>query len=389
MDKGAAIGEVFQRIFGAGDRIVIVEAPGRVNLIGEHTDYNEGFVLPIAINFKMRMAARSRPDSVIKIYSGDYQQTSVFSLDDPVVVDASRPWSNYPRGVVWALREAGFKLQGFEMAFDGDLPQGAGLSSSAALEIATAVMLKELFGFQMSAAELVLLCQRAENEFVGMKCGIMDQFISLMGKADRALFLDCRSLDYQYVPLKLGDYRIVICHSGVKHSLVASEYNRRRQDCQAGVTVLQSRFNGVKALRDVNLEQLQQCADQMDETVYRRCRHVISENERVLQSLIALEQGNLEQFGKLMNESHDSQRDDFEVSCPEVDLLVDLARAVPKVLGARITGGGFGGCTVNLVAGEAIARFREEVVEAYRLRSGKIAQLFVCTPADGAKRLNV
>lgn len=385
MDKEARIEAVLERTFGTGGRIIHVEAPGRVNLIGEHTDYNEGFVLPMALNFKMRMAGRTRGDHLVRLYSSDYQQHVEFSLKEPIGFDRVGPWSNYPRGVIWALQAAGFEFGGFEMVFDGDVPQGAGLSSSAALEIATAVLIKELFGLQIAGAALAQLCQRAENEFVGMKCGIMDQFISLMGKAGQALFLDCRSLDYQYIPLDLGDYRMVICHSGVKHDLVTSEYNQRRHECQSGVAILQSRFTGIKALRDVTLDQLDQCTGLMPEIVYRRCRHVITENQRVLDSLDFLKQGKLNEFGRLMNASHDSQRDDFEVSCPEIDLLVELARAVPGVLGARITGGGYGGCTVNLVAGDALDRFEADVIASYRVRSGKTPQMFVCTPADGAK----
>jgi len=378
---------VLERAFGPGGRIVTARAPGRVNLIGEHTDYNGGFVLPMAIDAGLQFVGRLRPCREVRLRSADCAETDVLSLDLPIARSCERSWSNYPRGVLWALQEEGVALAGMDLAFGGNLPQGAGLSSSAALEVGTALVAQTLTGFAMERAHLALLCQRAENEFVGVKCGIMDQFVCLMGRAGHALFLDCRSLEIQHVPLRLGDHVVAICHSGVKHALVASEYNQRRRECSAGVEALRARFPSIAMLRDASREQLEACASSMSEPLYRRCRHVISENGRVLESAEALRRGDLARFGELMNASHESQRDDFEVSCREVDLLVDLARQVPGVLGARLTGGGFGGCTVNLVANDALDAFRRGVVAEYQHCTGITPRLFVSAPAGGAALL--
>ncbi len=376
---------IFAEKFGPAGRIVTAVAPGRVNLLGEHTDYNEGYVLPMAIEFQMQMAGRLRADATVNVYSVDFQQTAAFSVAEPLLRDAEHPWSNYIRGVLWAFQDAGYAIPGLDLAFGGDLPQGAGLSSSAALEISLAVLLQNLAGWSLEPAQVALLCQRAENEFVGMKCGVMDQFASIMSQTGHALFLDCRTLAFEHIPLEVGDYRILICHSGVKHELVASEYNLRRASCNAGVAVLQRYFPEVKALRDVTLEMLETYHLELDPTVFRRCFHIVTENRRVLEGIQTLRRGDLDRFGQLMNQSHDSQRDYYEVSCAEVDLLVDLARQVPGVLGARITGGGFGGCTVNLIHQDAIERFRQTVVNGYHQKTGIEPRLFVCAPGPGAR----
>jgi galactokinase len=376
--------DVLERVFGPGGRAVVARAPGRVNLIGEHTDYNGGFVLPMAIELGIAVAARLHAGREVRLHAADVGSTDAFSLDAPLTPSSEHAWANYPRGVLWALLRAGVELGGMELAFGGDLPQGAGLSSSAALETATALAAQALLGFELDRPRMALLCQEAENDFVGMKCGIMDQSVCLMGRAGHALFLDCRSLQREHVPLALGEQVIAICHSGVKHALVASEYNRRRAECGAGVEAVCARFPAVQALRDVTLEQLAACAPAMSAAVLRRCRHVVTEDARVLASAEALRRGDLARFGSLMNASHDSLRDDYEVSCPEVDLLVDLARAVPGVLGARITGGGFGGCTVNLAARSALEPFRREVMGEYRRRTGIAPRLWVSAAAAGA-----
>jgi galactokinase len=294
-------------------------------------------------------------------------------------------WSNYLKGVLWALKGAGVPLRGLDLAFRGNVPRGGGLSSSAALEVITALTALKLYGVTFEITKIALLCQKAENDFIGMKCGVMDQFASLAGSEGHALFLDCRTLAYDRIPLDLGGYRIVICHSGVKHELVTSEYNVRRQNCTDGVAILKKHFPEITALRNVTPEMLERYRSEMAPEIYRRCYHVITENERVLGSIEAMRRGDLERFGRLMNDSHDSQRDYFEVSCPEIDLLVDLARQAVGVLGARLTGGGFGGCTVNLVAADAIARFETEVAEAYRKQTGIEPKVFVSTPRAGAK----
>jgi galactokinase len=378
------IREVLTQAFGPGLDAVAVRAPGRVNLIGEHTDYNDGFVFPMAIGFGIDLAARLRDAPEVRVHAADLSRTVTVPLDRPLAPSRAEGWSNYPVGVLWALREQGVALRGVDLAFRGDVPQGAGLSSSAALEVATAVALKQLLGFSLAGPPLAKLCQHAENDFVGMKCGIMDQFISLMGKAAHALLIDCRSLSHELVPLALGEHVVAICHSGVKHALVDSEYNKRRAECAAGVEVIRRRFPEVRALRDVTPAQLAACAAELDPVVLRRCRHVVGECARTLESAAALRAGDLVRFGQLMNASHDSLRDDYAVSCKEVDLLVDLARELPGVLGARITGGGFGGCTVNLCPASAVQRFREEVLSRYQARTGIAARLFVSSAADGA-----
>ena len=359
-----------------------------MNLIGEHTDYNDGYVFPMAVDFWIVMAARLRTDALVKLYAVDYDQQVEFSLDQPISYDVTNRWSNYLRGVFFVLQETGIQLNGAEIVFQGDIPQGAGLSSSAALEVVTAMVLQKLNGFAKTRQDLALLCQRAENKFVGMNCGIMDQFIAMMSRSNHALFLDCRSLAYRQVPLELGNHRIVICQSGVKHNLVDSEYNRRRAECEAGVAILAKRYPGIEALRDVTLEQLDNCQKEMNETVNKRCRHVIAENERVLESMRVLTKGDVKSFGCLMNESHDSLRDLYEVSCPEIDLLVNLSRGVPGVLGSRITGGGFGGCTVNLVTTEACAEFTERVTGAYRKATGIEPHFYTSVATAGAMIIN-
>lgn len=379
--------DAFKSVFGNGAPQVIARAPGRVNLIGEHTDYNEGFVFPMALEFRILTAARQRSDRMVRIHSVDYQKTVEFSLDDPIGHDAENRWSNYPRGVFSVLLEQGIQLSGMDMVFTGDIPQGSGLSSSAALEVGVGITLQALNGFPMNGPELARLCQRAENTFVGMNCGIMDQFISMMGQKDHALFLDCRSLDYRLIPLELGQYRVVICHSGVKHSLVDSEYNKRRRECEAGVAVLSRKFPQIRTLRDATLDELEACRNELDSVVYRRCRHVITENHRVLQSIDSLSRNDLKTFGRLMNESHDSLRDDYQVSCSEIDLLVEFARNSKGVLGSRITGGGFGGCTVNLVLNSEIEEFSSRLTGYYQKETGITPHLYISTPAAGAEIL--
>jgi galactokinase len=377
--------DVLVKRFGPGAPAVTRRAPGRVNLIGEHTDYNDGYVLPMALEFAIQMAGRRRDAPEVRLHSVDFKESVTIPLGRTIEVDRAHPWSNYVRGVLWALERAGVALSGMDLAFGGDVPRGAGLSSSAAVEVATAEVARALLGFDLRGPRLARLCQEAENDFVGMKCGIMDQFISLMGKADHALFLDCRSLEHRLVPLELGEHVIAICHSGVSHSLVASEYNRRREECAAGVAVIRARFPEVQALRDVSLEQLAACGPDLPPVVARRCRHVVTECQRVLSSTEALQRGELARFGALMNASHDSLRDDYEVSCQEVDLLVSLARKVPGVLGARITGGGFGGCTVNLLTREAVHQLETDVLARYEREVGIVPRLFVTRAADGAQ----
>ncbi len=366
----------FRERFG-GEPERWARAPGRVNLIGEHTDYNDGFVLPMAIDRDIWIAFRPRPDRTVRLWSLDFAQASEFSLD-AVVRDPSASWSNYVRGVAWLLADRGVRLRGMDAAVQGTVPIGAGLSSSAALEVAAGLALLAAAGGDMPRAELALACQRAENEFVGNRCGIMDQFISALGRAGHALFLDCRSLDYRHVPLPAG-YRIVVANSMVRRALVDSAYNERRAQCEQAAQAL-----GVRALRDADEAMLESAKRHLPEVVYRRARHVVRENARVLQAVDAMRRGDAEAFGALMNASHASLRDDYEVSCRELDALVDIARRQSGCLGARMTGAGFGGCTVNLVEAGAVEAFVPALREGYRAATGLDAEIYVCDAADGA-----
>ncbi|MCC6444649.1 MAG: galactokinase [Armatimonadetes bacterium] len=376
------IREAFEKHFGFAPDAA-VRAPGRVNLIGEHTDYNDGFVLPVAIDFQVVMAVRPRAGRQVRLYSANFERESAFSLDN-IAPDRHEKWSDYVRGVALYLLEAGFSLGGMDAAIYGDVPIGSGLSSSAALEVAAATAFERLNGFRMDGAQKAKLCQKAENAFVGMNCGIMDQFISCLGQAEHALLIDCRSLGYEQVPLDLGGYRIVIGDTGKRRGLVDSEYNARRKECEEAAAFFAGLYPRVRALRDVTYEQYAKHADSLPSTVRKRAGHVVSENERVLRAVSALREGDLGAFGRLMDESHESLRDLYEVSCPELDVMVELARAVPGVPGSRMTGAGFGGCTVSLVSAESLDHFQKEVAAAYRARTGLEPKFYVCRACDGA-----
>ncbi|MGQ9730945.1 MAG: galactokinase [Candidatus Zipacnadales bacterium] len=359
---------------------LVAAAPGRVNLIGEHTDYNDGYVLPVAIDRIVVMAAVPRRDKRVRLWSVNFRQEAEFSLYE-IARDPQAPWSNYVRGVAWAFQKAGYRLCGMDAAIVGNVPIGAGLSSSAAIETVAAYVFERLGGFSLAGPQRARLCQQAENEFVGMRCGIMDQFISSLGQRGHALFIDCRDLHYHHVPLP-KDTAIVVCDTRVSRDLVSSAYNTRREECEQGAQLL-----GVRALRDVSLRTFQGKEMELPEPIRRRCRHVISENERVLRAMKALERGDLQAAGTLMNESHESLRDDYEVSCRELDVMVAAAQAVEGVYGARMTGAGFGGCTVNLVALEAVEAFCRRVAATYREVTGIEASVYVCMAADGVHEL--
>jgi galactokinase len=377
------LGERFTQLFDATPRIF--QAPGRVNLIGEHTDYNDGFVMPAAIGFCTRAAITPRQDRKLVVRSENFSEQLEFSLDD-LPEKGSGHWSDYVIGVAKTLSHSGAKLIGANLLIVGDIPQGAGLSSSASLEVAVGHALLDLAGDAIDLKQLALLCQKAENEFVGARCGIMDQFVSSHGQEGQALLLDCRSLEYSLLPL--GDEaRLVICNTMVRHSISGGEYNRRRAECETGVRYFATHLPGVRALRDVTAKDLTAYGRVLPETILRRCRHVINENSRVLQAATALERSDLETFGILMRESHISLREDFEVSCAELDLLVELAEQAPGVYGARMTGGGFGGCTINLVRKDCIAEFEERVGEGYLRSTGRAAEIYICSAADGVDRV--
>jgi galactokinase len=382
-NQAQELGQKFARLFGALPRVF--QAPGRVNLIGEHTDYNDGFVMPAAIGFCTRTAIAPRHDRKLVIRSENFAEQLEFDLDR-LPEERAGHWSDYVIGVARVLAQSGTKLLGADLLVEGDVPQGAGLSSSASIEVAVGDALLDLAGERIDLMKLALLCQKAENEFVGARCGIMDQFISTHGEDGKALMLDCRSLEYRR--LALGDEaRLVICNTMVRHSIAGGEYNRRRAECEAGVRYFTERIPGVRALRDVTASDLATYGKELPETIMRRCRHVISENSRVLQAATALESNDLETFGMLMRESHRSLRDDFEVSCSELDLMVELSGQTPGVYGSRMTGGGFGGCTINLVRHDCVALFKKSVGESYERATGRAPEIYVCSAASGVKRV--
>ena len=375
----------FRERFAAEPRIF--RAPGRVNLIGEHTDYNDGFVMPAAIDFSTWVAAGPRNDQKLHLWSQQYSQDFQISLDD-LAGPPRGHWSDYVRGMAAVLQTAGYKLRGANLLIDGQVPVGAGLSSSAALELSTGLALAAISGADVPRLELVKLSQRAENNYAGAMCGIMDQFIAGFGHTGNALMLDCRSLDYKLLPLS-DELRLVICNSMVKHDLAAGEYNTRRAECAEAVAVLQRSNPAVRALRDATMPMLDAARQQLSDVVYRRARHVITEDDRVQQAAAALTSHRLEEFGKLMFASHASLRDDYEVSAPELDTLVELASKHPKLIGARMTGGGFGGCTVNLVHADGVESFRTEIAQQYERATGRKPDVFVCTPAQGAEEISI
>ncbi len=370
----------FRRLFGGEPKVF--RAPGRVNLIGEHTDYNDGFVLPAALELATCAAVALRGDRTLRVHSLLMGETVAFDLDE-AEPKARKHWSDYVRGVAAVFEGAGHRLAGADLMIDSDVPLGAGLSSSAAIEVATGYALLTNSGLTVDRTRLALACQRAENDFVGMRCGIMDQFIACHGAAGHALLIDCRSLERRLVPID-PQVRLVISNSMVHHEHAAGEYNLRRRDCEDGVRRLSAALPGIRALRDVTLAQLEAHKDLLTPVVYRRCRHVVSENDRTVRAADALDAGDLALFGRLMDGSHVSMRDDFEISCREVDVMVDLNRAADGVYGARMTGGGFGGCTISLVEAPAVAAFKQSVAVGYRAATGLEPQIFTSLPADGA-----
>jgi galactokinase len=379
--NGAQLSESFRERFHAAAQIA--SAPGRVNLIGEHTDYNDGFVLPCAIEFFTRAAIAARTDQTLILRSTEFEDPFEFDLLDlprnPLGV-----WCDYVLGVAIKLREAGYPVHGANLLVHGEVPIGAGLSSSAAIEVAAALAFLSLADRRPPLPEIAKLCQRAENEFVGARVGIMDQFVSCLGRKGHALLLDCRSLDFQLVPVP-GQVKLVISNTMVKHEHSGGEYNRRREECEEGVRILSHSFPGIRALRDVSPEQLSLCAKTMPPVIYKRCLHVVEENRRVLLAVECLRSGDLGRMGRLMQESHRSLRDLYEVSCRELDLMVAAAAGLPGYYGGRMTGGGFGGCTVNLVTADQAESFRRTMVERYRQQTGITPEIYICSPANGAQ----
>ncbi len=385
------LNETFEELFGAGGEIRAYFAPGRVNLIGEHTDDNGGHVFPCALTIGTYGLARKREDKRLRFYSMNFPEDGVIesSLEDLKPAEEAG-WTNYPKGVMWAFEALGHKLPwGVDFLVYGDIPNGSGLSSSASLEVLTGWMLKDIHGIEsLSGQELAVIGQYAENHFNGMNCGIMDQFASAMGKKDSAIFLDTSTLEFEYAPVALPDARIVITNSKVKHSLVGSAYNDRRNESEQALKDLQKVVH-IETLGDLTEEAFEEHKMAIKDPVCRkRAKHAVYENQRTIKAYNALKANNLEAFGKYMNASHISLRDDYEVSCDEIDILVDLAWQIPGVIGSRMTGGGFGGCTVSIVKNDAVDDFIEKVGEGYQARTGHRAEFYVVDVGEGAHRLS-
>ena len=365
------------------------EAPGRVNLMGEHTDYNQGFVLPVAIDRTIAVAFAPREDGRVRAYSLDFDEEDEFPLADIGRREGDSTWANYLRGVALILQQAGHRLTGLDLVIQGDVPIGAGLSSSAALEVATLGAFATAAGLTLADRDKALLAQRAENEFVGVACGVMDQMAAVFGRADNALRIDCRSLETEAVPLNLEAHglRIVVANTGVRRALTASAYNQRREECNRAVEMLFVLLRGrrPRSLRDITLRDLVINGCFLPQDLLRRARHVVSENARVLSTVEALRRGDLVEVGRLFHASHESLAHDYEVSSPELNLMVELARSLEGVVGTRMTGAGFGGCSVNLVRADAVDDFRREVIETYRARTGLPADMYVCQAVDGLR----
>ena len=381
----------FAELFGNSHRAPFHFSPGRVNLIGEHTDYNGGHVFPCALTMGTYGAARKRDDRMIHFYSMNLDRFGVVeaSLDD-LTNKNEYNWANYPLGVVWAFAEKGYNLDtGFDMVIWGNIPNGSGLSSSASLEVLTGVILTDLYGItDLSMTDLALIGQYSENNFNGCNCGIMDQFAVAMGKKDNAIFLDTNTMKYEYAPIHLEDAKIVITNSKVKHSLVDSAYNNRRQECTDALAALKTKLD-INALGDLTPDEFEANKGLITDPVQlKRAKHAVYENQRTIDAVAALRDGDINKFGQLMNQSHISLRDDYEVSCEEIDILVDLAWKIPGVIGSRITGGGFGGCTVSIVKNDAVDTFINDIGKTYKEKVGHEAEFYTVDIGDGASRID-
>lgn len=382
--------QAFRQQFGDSGDIRLFFAPGRANLIGEHTDYNGGHVFPCAITLGTYAAARKRSDRKLRFFSANFPETGVreTSLDELNPLEKCG-WIGYPKGVVWAFAERGCRLdRGFDMAIYGDIPNGSGLSSSASLEVLTGLVLRSLYGFEeITNQDLALIGQKSENEYNGMHCGIMDQFASAMGMENHAIFLDCSTLQYTYAPIELQGMKLQVTNTNKKHSLVDSEYNLRREQCAEALKDLQQELP-VHALGELSIEQYETYKSLIrDEVCRRRAKHAVYENQRTIQAVEALQARDLQKFGRLMNESHVSLRDDYETSCPEADILAEEAWKIPGVIGSRITGGGFGGCTVSIVRDEAVEEFISTLSGIYREKVGFDASFYSLGIGGGPREI--
>ncbi|GAA4212829.1 galactokinase [Pedobacter jeongneungensis] len=374
----------FKKLFNAEP--LLVRSPGRINIIGEHTDYNGGFVMPAAIDKAIYVAISKREDDEIHLFSESYQQFDISSVKN--LKKSENSWANYILGVADQLKERGYKLGGFNFYIDGDVPLGAGLSSSAAVECATGFALDQLFSLSVPKMDIALIAQKAEQTFAGVNCGIMDQFASVFGKKDQAIMLDCRSMKHIYIPLKLDGYKLLLLNTNVKHALADSAYNKRRAQCEQGVAWVKEHYPNVNTLRDVDLGMLDAYVKPKDEEVYKKCSFVVKEIGRLLTASEQLENGNLQGLGKLMFETHEGLSKDYEVSCKELDFLVDAVKPLDDVLGARMMGGGFGGCTINIVKEDKIAGLIEELAAKYQLEFGLKLDAYTVQTDNGTSLYN-
>jgi galactokinase len=381
----------FIELFGEGANPRIFFAPGRVNLIGEHTDYNGGYVFPAALTIGTYMVLRPREDGLFRFRSLDFELEVDVTLDG-LVNDPAHDWVNYPKGVLSQLLQqpniTANTLRGADVLYKGTIPNGAGLSSSASIELVTAFAFKELAEAELSMMELVKLSQRAENQFIGVNCGIMDQFAVGMGKKNHAVMLNCDALTYDYAPIELGEYQLVIINTNKRRTLADSKYNERRQECEEGLKQIQAKLPHVKTLGDINEADWSETAALISDPIVRqRVKHVVTENNRVLKALEALNEGDLIRFGEYMKESHISLRDDYEVTGTELDTIFDIAKAIPGCIGTRMTGAGFGGCNVSLVRKVVLADFKNIVTEQYHEKTGLVPHFYVCDIGDGTKEI--
>nr|WP_319205671.1 galactokinase [uncultured Ilyobacter sp.] len=380
----------FMEVFGNSDvKPREFFAPGRVNLIGEHTDYNGGNVFPCALSFGTYAVARLRDDKKVKFYSGNFEKNGIIQCDiDNLSYDEADNWANYPKGVIKIFKDHGFEIdRGFEILFLGEIPNGAGLSSSASIELATSVLLKSLFDLNVDMLGMVKMSQEAENKFVGVNCGIMDQFAIGMGKKSKAVLLDCNTLNYEYAPVELGDASIVIANTNSKRKLVDSKYNERRTECERALSQLQKRLD-VKSLGEISIEEFEANKNLIENEIDRkRAKHAVYENQRTLMAFESLKSGDIKRFGELMNESHISLRDDYEVTGDALDILVELAWETEGTIGSRMTGAGFGGCTVSIVKNENIEEFIKNIGEKYKKKIGLRADFYIADIGDGAREL--
>lgn len=351
-----------------GEDPLLIKSPGRINLIGEHTDYNDGFVLPAAVDLGVYFSCKQNELNKYRFYSYDLEDVFVRKVND--LTKSKKRWVNYLLGVIAQFEKSGKKVQGFDCVLGGDLPMGAGMSSSAAVETGLAFAINQMEGFGYETLDLVKFSQKAEHEYAGVQCGILDQFAVMHGRDQQVIKLDCRSLDYQLYPFHMENHELILVNTGVKHSLASSEYNKRRQECETGVALLQHHFPEINSLRDVSLEQIQKYEQEFDPVVYQRCSYVIEENLRLERACAALEKDDMSAFGKEMYGSHEGLRDKYEVSCAELDQLVEIARSVEGVQGARMMGGGFGGCTINLIDKNSVAVFEKKILENYQTPDG-------------------